>query len=96
MLREYLVSESMAALGISSSRSLGVFATGEQMNRSGDNSGAILARIASSHIRVGTFEYIAMLDDVKLLEEFTTYTIHRHYPDINRDANLYQNFITKV
>lgn len=80
MLREYLIAEAMHALGIPTTRSLAVVTTGEQVHRDGDGTGAVLARVASSHLRVGTFEYAARLDDQSVLRRLADYAIERHYP----------------
>ncbi len=80
MLREYIISEAMYALGIPTTRSLAVVATGEDVFRNTSQPGAILARVASSHIRVGTFEYIATLGNIEILKKMVNYTIDRHYP----------------
>lgn len=84
MLREYLMSEAMFALGIATTRSLAVTATGETVRRQGAQIGAVLTRTASSHIRVGTFVYAAMMaqqqGDNTPLESLLHYTIARHYP----------------
>ena len=82
MLREYIISEAMHALGIPTTRSLGVAATGEVVVREEDLPGAVLARVAASHIRVGTFEYARALEDSSLLELLTRYTLERHYPSL--------------
>ena len=87
MLREYLISESMHALGISTSRSLAVVASGEEVFRGEMHSGAVLTRTASSHIRVGTFQYARNMRPIEDLLALTKYTIDRHYPDL-KDANL--------
>jgi uncharacterized protein YdiU (UPF0061 family) len=82
MLREYIVSEAMHALGIPTTRSLAVATTGEPVLRETVQAGAVLTRVAGSHIRVGTFEYLAArgkTDDLKLLAE---YTLRRHYPEL--------------
>lgn len=96
MLREYLISESMNSLWIPSSRSLGVYITGQEVYREDDRIGAVLARFARSHIRVGTFEYISILEDTQLLQNFTDYTIHRHFPEISKWPNKYLDFIYAV
>jgi uncharacterized protein YdiU (UPF0061 family) len=80
MLREYLVSESMNALGVPTTRSLAVTTTGEYVHREGDRTGAVLARIAASHLRVGTFEYAARLPDRDALRRLADHTITRHHP----------------
>ena len=82
MLREYIISEAMHALGIPTTRSLAVATTGEQIYREEMLPGAILTRVASSHIRVGTFEYASALGDRAALEALTEYTLQRHYPDL--------------
>ncbi len=81
MLREYIISEAMHGLKIPTSRSLAVVETGEKVMRETLLPGAILTRVASSHIRVGTFQYTAMRNDTKILKELLTYTIKRHYPE---------------
>jgi uncharacterized protein YdiU (UPF0061 family) len=80
MLREYIISEAMFHLKIPTTRSLAVVATGETVRREQELPGAVLTRIAQSHIRVGTFEYVAALGDKNLLKQFTDYVINRHYP----------------
>ena len=87
MLREYIISEAMHGLKIPTSRSLAVVATGEKVMRETSLPGAILTRIASSHIRVGTFQYTAMRNDTKILKELLTYTIKRHYPELKNNKN---------
>jgi uncharacterized protein YdiU (UPF0061 family) len=82
MLREFLVSESMHALGIPTTRSLAVATTGEMIPRDGLQRGAVLVRTASSHLRVGTFEYAAALGDRGLLEGLTRHAIARHDADL--------------
>lgn len=81
MLREYIISEAMAGLKIPTSRSLAVVATNEIVYREKPLAGAILTRIASSHIRVGTFQYVAALQDRDALKSLADYAIHRHYKD---------------
>ncbi len=87
MLREYIISEAMYALGIPTTRSLMVIATEEEIYREQVNEGAVLTRIANSHIRVGTFEYVRRFTDVETFRSFTNYTIERHYPDITNTEN---------
>jgi uncharacterized protein YdiU (UPF0061 family) len=82
MLREYLVSEAMHALGIPSTRSLAVVASGETVHRDRPLPGAILTRIAASHIRFGTFEYLAAIGDKAGLQQMVVYTLSRHYPEL--------------
>jgi uncharacterized protein YdiU (UPF0061 family) len=82
VLREYLVSEAMTAMGIPSTRSLAAIWTGEKVRR-GPSAlpGAILTRVASSHVRVGTFEYLAARGETQTLRRLADYVIERHYPD---------------
>lgn len=87
MLREYLISEAMHALGIPTTRSLAVVATGEQVVRDDLLPGAVLTRVAASHIRIGTFEYFAARDDREALRLLLDYVIARHCPEA-RDAKL--------
>lgn len=85
MLREYIISEAMHALGIPTTRSLAVVSTGETVSRQVPLSGAILTRVAQSHIRVGTFEYIDARNDRETLEVLASYTLTRHFPDLVSD-----------
>ncbi len=80
MLREYLISEAMHALGIPTTRSLAVVATGEVVYREEPLPGAVLTRVAASHLRVGTFQYFAARGDQEGLRELLEYVISRHYP----------------
>lgn len=82
MLREYIISEGMHALGIPTTRSLAVTATGETVFRNTSLPGAILTRVAASHIRVGTFQYAAALGNRENLSALLDYTIRRHDPDV--------------
>jgi uncharacterized protein YdiU (UPF0061 family) len=82
MLREYIVSEAMAALGIPTTRSLAVVASGEPVYRETVLSGAVLTRIAASHLRVGTFQYAAARREEALLRTLADYSIARHDPDL--------------
>lgn len=87
MLREYLISEAMHALGIPTTRSLAVVTTGEQVYRTELLPGAVLTRVAASHIRVGTFQYFAVRGDQEAVKELLDYVITRHYPEA-RDAEV--------
>ena len=89
MLREYLISESMHALNIPSTRSLAVVSTGDGVMRSSQLDGAILTRIASSHIRVGTFEYANRMMGREELKKLADYAIARHYPELTDQENPY-------
>lgn len=82
MLREYIVSEAMHGLGIPTTRSLAVATTGEPVHRETTLAGAVLTRVAGSHIRVGTFEYLAARGDAEALRALARYTIQRHYPEL--------------
>lgn len=82
MLREYIISEAMHALNIPTTRSLAVVATGDEIMRDGPVPGAILTRVAASHIRVGTFEYAAAQGDLALINALLDYTIGRHAPQL--------------
>ena len=88
VLREYIISEAMHALGIPTTRSLAVVTTGENVFRESPLPGAILTRVASSHIRIGTFQYVAMQGDLKLLGSLVNYTVDRHYSKIKDSKNL--------
>ena len=87
MLREYIISESMHALNIPTTRSLAVVKTGENVVRESILKGAILTRVASSHLRVGTFQYIAARQNENELKTLVNYTIDRHYPNIKESKN---------
>ena len=96
MLREYIISEAMHALGIPTTRSLAVVATGEPVIRETPLPGAILTRIATSHIRVGTFEYVAAHGDVAVLKALADYTIIRHYSGLAKGDGMYLAFLNGV
>ena len=87
MLREYIISEAINALKIPTTRSLAVVKTGEKIVRENLLPGAILTRVASSHIRVGTFQYIAAKQNIDDLNILVDYTINRHYPEIRLSKN---------
>ena len=87
MLREYIISEAIHTLNIPTTRSLAVVKTGEKVVRENLLPGAILTRVASSHIRVGTFQYIAAKQNIDDLRTLVNYTINRHYPEINSSKN---------
>jgi len=86
MLREYLISEAIHRLGVPTTRSLAVVTTGEEVVREQKHRGAVLTRIATSHIRVGTFEYVRYYFP-DYLKTFTDYVIQRHYPDLSMAEN---------
>ncbi len=82
MLREFIISEAIHSLNIPTTRSLAVVKTGEKVVRENLLQGAILTRVASSHLRVGTFQYIAATQNIENLNTLVDYTINRHYPEI--------------
>jgi uncharacterized protein YdiU (UPF0061 family) len=96
MLREHIMGEAMHALRVPTSRSLAVIATGEPVLRDSVKRGAILVRVASSHIRVGTFQYAAALGDHDLLRTLADYAIARHYPGIAAGDGRYIDFLRAV
>ena len=87
MLREYIISEAMAALGVPTTRSLAVVTTGEPVYRENILQGAILTRVAKSHLRVGTFEYAAYRRDLQGLSNLVDYAIDRHFSRFNSKEN---------
>lgn len=84
-LREYIMSEALFALGVPTSRCLSVVATGELINRGLAKAGAVVTRVAASHIRVGTFQYFAARGDITSLQALLDYSIKRHFPEIDAD-----------
>jgi serine/tyrosine/threonine adenylyltransferase len=87
VLREYVVSEAMAALGIPTTRALAAVTTGETLERDALVPGAVFTRVAASHIRVGTFEYFAARGDKEALATLASYALARHYPDAAGSGN---------
>ncbi len=87
-LREYIMSEALYALGVPTSRCLAVVATGELINRGLAKPGAVVTRVAASHIRVGSFQYFAARGDLLSLKKLLDYSIERHFPEINNDESL--------
>ncbi|MGG7176365.1 protein adenylyltransferase SelO [Clostridium paraputrificum] len=96
MLREYIISEAMNGLGIPTTRSLAVVETGEEIARETYLPGAVLTRVASSHIRVGTFQFAARFGNVHEVKELADYTINRHYPYIAKEENKYLALLQEV
>ncbi|WP_339283049.1 YdiU family protein [Paenibacillus sp. FSL R5-0486] len=96
MLREYIISEAMYALGIPTTRSLAVVSTGENIIRETERPGAILTRVASSHIRVATFQYAARWGSIDDLRALAEYTLHRHFPDVAQAENRYLLLLQEV
>ncbi|SFL70353.1 protein adenylyltransferase SelO [Pelosinus propionicus] len=96
MLREYIISEAMHALGIATTRSLAVVTTGESVIRETDQPGAILTRVAASHLRVGTFQYISAWGTTEELRELADYTLQRHFPGAEDTDNHYLFLLQEV
>ncbi|WP_371345540.1 YdiU family protein [Ancylobacter sp. IITR112] len=96
VLREYLVAEAMTALGIPTTRALAIVTTGENVLRESVLPGAILTRVATSHIRVGTFQYFADRGDTEAVQLLADHVIDRHYPDIRHEPGPYRALIGAV
>ena len=96
VVREYILSEAMHALGIPTNRSLALVTTGEDVLRESVLPGAILTRLASSHVRVGTFEFFSARKDVKAIKLLADYTINRLYPEAKGEKNPYLALIKSV
>ncbi|PID26223.1 YdiU family protein [Sporosarcina sp. P7] len=96
MLREYLISEAMHGLNIPTTRSLAVTVTGEPVLRETALTGAVLTRVASSHLRVGTFQYAAARQVVEDLRALADYTIQRHYPEVESEPQPYVALLENV
>ncbi|MEP3297092.1 MAG: protein adenylyltransferase SelO [Pseudoruegeria sp.] len=94
VLREYIVSEAMHALGVPTTRALAAVTTGDMIYREGPMPGAILTRVASSHIRVGTFQYFAARNDIDALRTLTQYVIDRHYPEADSPLDLLKSVVS--
>ncbi|MGD1972499.1 MAG: YdiU family protein [Desulfobacterales bacterium] len=96
-VREFIMSEAMKALGVPTTRCLAVVTTGETVFRESPLPGAVVTRVASSHIRIGTFQYFAARGDHHALKILGNYTINRHYPELqNEGQNPYVSLINKV
>ncbi|WP_338111562.1 protein adenylyltransferase SelO [Sphingopyxis granuli] len=96
VLREYLVSEAMAAMGVPTTRSLAAVATGDRVQRERVHPGAVLTRVASSHIRVGTFQYFAAHYGADHVIRLSDYSINRHFPDLADAANPHLALLDRV
>ncbi|HEX4650356.1 MAG TPA: YdiU family protein [Granulicella sp.] len=96
VLREYVVSEAMAALGVPTTRALAAVTTGERVFRETALPGAVLTRVAASHLRVGTFQYFAIRGDVDALRMLADYAIARHYPEATQARRPYRAFFDGV
>ncbi|HSQ89201.1 protein adenylyltransferase SelO, partial [Romboutsia sp.] len=96
MLREYIISEAMHALGIPTTRSLAVVTTGETVIRPKEQTGSILTRVAASHLRIGTFQYVSKWGTVEELKALADYTLQRHFTDVKTDENIYLSLLKEV
>ena len=96
VIREYIISEAMHHLGIPTTRSLSIISTGEVVEREKIEPGGILARVSSSHIRIGTFEFFRAKKDFSSVKKLTDYTIKRHFPEILSGKDQYKIFLDKI
>jgi uncharacterized protein YdiU (UPF0061 family) len=96
VLREYIVSEAMAALGVPTTRALAAVTTGERVLRERVSPGAVLTRVAASHIRVGTFQYFAAQGDIEGTRRLADYAITRHYPEVAQAKQPYRALLDGV
>jgi len=96
VLREYLIGEAMHALGIPTTRALAAVLTGEPVFRETALPGAVLTRVAASHIRVGTFQFFAARGEQAKVHRLADYAIDRHYPELKGDANPYLGLLERV
>ena len=96
VLREFLVSEAMAAMGIATTRALAAVATGDRVQRERAHPGAVLTRVASSHIRVGTFQFFAAHFGAEHVAQLSDYSIRRHFPDLAEAANPHLAMLDRV
>ena len=96
VLREYIIGEAMHALGIPTTRALAAVTTGEFVRRERNLPGAVLTRVASSHIRVGTFQFVTVRGDTALLKKLADYVIHRHYPELEGQPDPYLGLLKAV
>jgi uncharacterized protein YdiU (UPF0061 family) len=96
VLREHLISEAMHALGIPTTRALASVVTGERIVRGGELPGAVLTRVAASHIRIGTFQFFAARGEVEKVRQLADYSIGRHYPELRDSDNPYLELLIAV
>ena len=96
VLREYILGEAMYALNVPTTRALAAVVTGEQVMRERLAPGAVLARVASSHLRVGTFQYFAARDEMDKVRQLADYTLKRHYPMLTESKNPYLGLLCVV
>ena len=96
-VREFIMSEALKALGVPTTRCLAVVTTGETVFRETPLPGAVVTRVASSHLRIGTFQFFAARNDHQALKSLCNYTIERHYPELQEEGpNQYVPFLNKV
>jgi uncharacterized protein YdiU (UPF0061 family) len=96
VLREFLISEAMAAMGVPTTRSLAAVATGDRVQREQAHPGAVLTRVASSHIRVGTFQFFAAHFGVDHVVQLSDYSVRRHFPDLGAAPNPHLALLDRV
>ena len=96
VLREYLVSEAMAALGVPTTRALGAVLTGETVRREEPLAGGVFTRVAASHLRIGTFQYFAAQQDIDALRVLVDFAVERHFPEAAGAANVPLALLEKV
>ncbi|KUP09650.1 hypothetical protein Q73_01845 [Bacillus coahuilensis m2-6] len=96
MLREYIISEAMNGLGIPTTRSLAVVSTGDEILRETRLPGAVLTRVAKSHLRVGTFQYAASFGTIDDVKDLADYAINRHFPHLLNEPDRYSKFLEEV
>jgi len=96
VLREYIVSEAMAALSVPTTRALAAVTTGETVYRDGAQPGAVLTRVAQSHVRVGTFQYFFARGDKQAVKTLADYVITRHYPEVKQNKNPYKGLLKEI
>lgn len=96
VIREYILSEAMHALGIKTTRALAAVTTGESVYRQTSLPGAVITRVASSHVRIGTFEYFRSQGATESIKQLANFVIQRHYPEANQSQNPYLTLLEKV
>ncbi len=96
VLREYLISEAMAGLGITTTRSLGVITTGDSVQREKSTPGAILVRTAASHIRIGTFQYASATQDINVIKALADFVIKQHFLELEENDDKYVALLSEV
>ena len=96
VLREYLIGEAMHALGVPTTRALAAVTTGDRIMRQGSEPGAVLARVAASHLRVGTFEFFSARGETEKVRQLADYTIRRHFPELAHEDDRYLAMFRRV